>query len=246
MHIVTERYTGGELFDAIADATSKDGCFDETRAAKIIKQLLEAVAYLHENDIAHRDIKPENILFESSSEDSDSIKLIDFGLSRTHNSEREELMSNPVGTAYYMSPELLEGKYDKSCDVWSIGTIVYILLCGYPPFNGETDPDIFEAIQKGQFCFPKASWSNKSDACKEFIRYLLDMDVSTRPTAKEALSHPWLQRYAPSQHVVAPISRTNVNAENEDVTKHEDLMARIQSLRMNISKFRKSIVVAQR
>jgi len=97
VHIVTEKYTGGELFDKIIEKTTKDGCFSEVKAAKIIKSLLESVAYLHENEIVHRDIKPENILFESKDENSD-VKLIDFGLSRRHR-KGEALMSNPVGTA---------------------------------------------------------------------------------------------------------------------------------------------------
>jgi len=133
VHIVTEKYSGGELFDKISGVTTPTGCFSEDKAANIIKSLLEAIAYLHDNGVVHRDIKPENLLFETDQEDS-AIKLIDFGLARKHD-RGDTLMSNPVGTAYYMSPELLKGKYDRSCDVWSVGTIAYILLCGYPPFK---------------------------------------------------------------------------------------------------------------
>ena len=117
------------LLSEIIANTCDDGCFDEKTAAPIIKSLLEAVVYLHENEIVHRDIKPENILFESNRKDR--VRLIDFGLSRRHK-KGEAPMSNPVGTAYYMAPELLMQKYDKACDVWSIGTIVYTILAGYP------------------------------------------------------------------------------------------------------------------
>jgi serine/threonine protein kinase len=101
-------------------------------------------------------------------------------------------MSNPVGTAYYMSPELLKGNYDKSCDIWSIGVVAYILLCGYPPFNGDNDNVIFESIKRGHFEFPNQAWSNKSDLAKDFIKCLLRRDPRKRFTAKEASMHPWI------------------------------------------------------
>lgn len=231
VHIVTERYTGGELFDKISEATRPEGCFSERKVATIIKSLLEAVAYLHDNDIVHRDIKPENILFESPKEDA-PIRLIDFGLSRKHK-KGEEPMNNPVGTAYYMAPELLGGSYDRSCDMWSVGTIVYILLCGYPPFNGDTDPDIFKSIKKGKFSFPSMAWSSKSGEAKDFIKFLLRMDPSERPTAKEALGHAWLKNHT-------------CGAKPNDGKQHEDLAKRIQSLKTAISKFKKSAVMAPR
>ncbi|KAL7476544.1 hypothetical protein ACHAW6_002400 [Cyclotella cf. meneghiniana] len=191
LHVVTEKYNGGELFDKIIENTTNDGCFSEVESARIIKSIIEAVVYLHANEIVHRDIKPENILFESKDERS-PIKLIDFGLARRHR-RGEALMSTQVGTCFYMSPELLKGKYDKSCDVWSIGVVAYILICGYPPFNGETDPDIFEAIKKGSFSFPSKGWSGISDECKDFIKCLLRKDPRKRFTADEALMHSWLK-----------------------------------------------------
>ena len=153
-------------------------------------------AYNQSNSDSSRfcsDIKPENILFASEGERD--VKLIDFGLSRKHNPGEEEPMRNPVGTAYYMAPELLAGRYTQACDVWSVGTIVYIQLCGYPPFNGETDPDIFAAIKRGRFCFPPRAWASKSEEAKEFVRFLLNADPEARPTAEEALRHPWLRRH---------------------------------------------------
>ena len=217
VHIITEKYTGGELFDKISENASPSGCFSEINAARIIKSLLQAVDYLHENDIVHRDIKPENILFQSSQDDA--IKLIDFGLARKH-TPGDQPMRNPVGTAYYMSPELLKGKYDKSCDVWSVGIIVYILLCGHPPFNGFTDSDIFESIESGHLGFPNnQAWSDKSDRAKDFIKCLLRRDPSRRLTAKEALNHPWITKNTHCERTIA---------------KDEDLMARIQKLRCSI------------
>jgi serine/threonine protein kinase len=189
VHIVTEKYTGGELFDKIIDNTTRDGCLSETEAARIIEQLLRAVSYLHENNIVHRDIKPENVLFESEDVDS-SIRLIDFGLSRTH-SQNDEAMSSPVGTCYYMSPELLKGQYNRSTDIWSIGVIAYILLCGYPPFNGNDDKEIVSAIHRGNYTFIDG-WDGVSVQALDFIKCLMRRDPRRRFTAKEALAHPWL------------------------------------------------------
>jgi len=190
VHIITKKYTGGELFDVIVNETTPTGCLDERKACRVIKSLLEAVDYLHENNIVHRDIKPENILFESKHEDS-AIRLIDFGLSRLHTQD-EGLMCNPVGTAYYMSPELLKGKYNKACDVWSIGVVAYILLCGYPPFNGPTHDDIFDHIKRGEYKFPSQSWSDKSDDAIDFIISLLKSSPRRRLNTKQALMHPWI------------------------------------------------------
>jgi len=245
VHIVTEKYSGGELFDVIGKNTTPDGCLSERRSAGIVKSLLEAVAYLHANEIVHRDIKPENILFESNADDEEEdapIKLIDFGLSRRHK-RNEEPMTNPVGTAYYMAPELLEGKYDKSCDVWSVGTIAYIMQCGYPPFNGETDPDIFDAIRRGRYHFPSRAWSNKSDDVKDFVQCLMMRDVSRRLTAREALGHPWIVKNTTrssltlNDDVPAPTYGGNKNAAKQ--VHQQDIFARIQMLKVTINRFKR-------
>mmetsp|Transcript_28514 Transcript_28514/g.48525 ORF Transcript_28514/g.48525 Transcript_28514/m.48525 type:complete len:407 (-) Transcript_28514:394-1614(-) len=192
LHIITEKCTGGELFDKIVDNKTGTGiCLSEHRAACIIKSVLDAVAYLHENDIVHRDIKPENILFESAENDK-GIKLVDFGLSRKHKRGAKPSMCNPVGTSYYMSPELIKGKYDKSCDLWAVGTITFILLCGYPPFNGNCDVEILQAINKGCVEFPAHHWASKTREAKSFIECLLQRDPRVRSTAQEALGHPWI------------------------------------------------------
>mmetsp|Transcript_4132 Transcript_4132/g.7332 ORF Transcript_4132/g.7332 Transcript_4132/m.7332 type:complete len:338 (-) Transcript_4132:97-1110(-) len=190
VHIVTEMYTGGELFDKIVDNTTDYGCLPEDQAAKIIKSLLEAVQYLHSKDIVHRDIKPENLLFESNEEGS-SVKLIDFGLSRTHD-RNDDTMTNGVGTAYYMSPDVIKGKYDRSCDLWAIGIVSYIMLSGYPPFNGSSDYEVQESICRGHFVFDKNIWGNLSHASRDFVSKLLCMNSSKNMSAEEALQHPWI------------------------------------------------------
>ncbi|KAL7540914.1 hypothetical protein ACHAWF_006814 [Thalassiosira exigua] len=192
VHLITEKYAGGELFDRIAANANSSGCFSERRTAAIVGQVLDAVAHLHDNDIVHRDIKPENVLFESKEDDA-PVRLIDFGLSRRH--ERgEEPMTNPVGTAYYMAPELLKGRYDKACDVWAVGVVAYVLLSGYPPFNGANDAKIQESTRQGKLRFRGAQWLTKSDDAMDFVKCLLRRDPRKRLTASEALTHPWIRK----------------------------------------------------
>jgi len=190
VHIVTERCTGGELFDKIIDSTSDSGCLLERHAATIIKTLLEAVQYLHSRNIVHRDIKPENVLFESAEEGS-PVKLIDFGLSRTHGIH-DDAMTNLVGTSYYMSPGILRGKYDRSCDVWAVGVLSYILLCGYPPFNGPSDNKVHASILRGDPTFRKDVWGHLSKASRDFVNKILGKDLSKITSVEEALQHPWI------------------------------------------------------
>jgi serine/threonine protein kinase len=187
VHLITELCFGGELFDRIV---SCEGCFSEQEAARILYQLLDSVSYLHKMGVVHRDIKPENILFETNEEDSD-IKLIDFGLARKHNS-REKPMSTIVGTPYYLAPEVLAKSYDKACDLWSIGVIAYILLCGYPPFNGADNKEVYASVKRGVYYFPSAEWQHVSHAAKDFVMRLLQTDPRKRMTAEQALSHPWI------------------------------------------------------
>ena len=139
----------------------------------------------------HRDLKPENFLFSTKSEDA-VIKIIDFGLSR-HDDTATKIMNTKVGTPYYVAPEVLNREYTKSCDIWSIGVITYILLCGYPPFYGDTDNQIFDCVRAARFDFPSPDWDGISQAAKDFICALLRKDPSKRLTASEALQHPWVQ-----------------------------------------------------
>mmetsp|Transcript_1071 Transcript_1071/g.2137 ORF Transcript_1071/g.2137 Transcript_1071/m.2137 type:complete len:409 (-) Transcript_1071:156-1382(-) len=198
VHLVTDLCTGGELFDKICEKSSNRdngaACFAEDEAARIMYQILTAVSYMHKRGIVHRDIKPENILFETTDEDS-PIKIIDFGLSRKHYGGQEPPMTSVVGTPYYIAPEVLRKKYDKSCDLWSVGVIAYILLCGYPPFNGANNDQTHRSVLRGRYYFPAEDWKDVSIEAMDFIYRMLQMDPRKRMTVEQALNHPWITRH---------------------------------------------------
>ena len=145
-YIVTEHIQGGELFDEII----KRGKFDEGSAALLMKQLLSCIGYCHEHNIVHRDLKPENVLLEENKQ-FDQIKVIDFGTAQPYRPGQK--LTETIGTPYYIAPEVLAKKYNKECDIWSLGVMTYICLSGLPPFNGRSDDDIMKAIKKGSFDF---------------------------------------------------------------------------------------------
>lgn len=196
LHLITDLCTGGELFDRIiAKTQSPEGHFSERDAAKLIHSILDAIQYCHdEKRIVHRDLKPENFLYATEADDS-PIKIIDFGLSRPDVSPNS-IMRTKVGTPYYVAPEVLRRKYTASCDIWSIGVICYILLCGYPPFYGESDTQIFDSVKAGYFDFPSPEWDSISDEAKDFICCLLKKEPTKRLTAAQAIQHKWIQLYA--------------------------------------------------
>ncbi|RZC36561.1 calcium/calmodulin-dependent protein kinase type 1 [Asbolus verrucosus] len=186
-----ELVTGGELFDRIVEK----GSYTEKDAADLIRQVLEAVDYMHEQGVVHRDLKPENLLYYSPDEDS-KIMISDFGLSKMEDSG---IMATACGTPGYVAPEVLAQKpYGKAVDVWSIGVISYILLCGYPPFYDENDANLFAQILKGEFEFDSPYWDEISDSAKDFIRQLMCVNVEKRFTCRQALAHPWISGNAAS------------------------------------------------
>lgn len=116
-----------------------------------MRQILLAVVYCHTQNIVHRDLKPENILFESLKPDS-NLKVIDFGTSRKFNTNSR--MKKTLGTPYYIAPEVLKQEYNEKCDIWSLGVVLYMLLCGYVPFSGTTPDEVFYKVKLGKFEFP--------------------------------------------------------------------------------------------
>ena len=186
VYIVSEYCKGGELFDII----SKKGNFSEKEACIIMEQLLSGICYSHKNGIVHRDLKPENILLEDKSRNLE-IKIVDWGYA-TQMKQRERLHEMD-GISYYIAPEVLEGDYDEKCDIWSCGVILYILLCGYAPFYGENDKEIYNQVLKGEYDFPKEEWQNVSEEAKNLVQKMLEKDTKKRITALDALQDKWFK-----------------------------------------------------
>ena len=180
---------GGELFDRIVEAEF----FSEQMAAQIFRQILLALNYCHSENVVHRDLKPENFLFVDKTEQSD-LKIIDFGLSKIMGSGKLQRMKTRAGTPYYISPEVLAGSYDISCDMWSAGCMLYILLCGYPPFYGDDNTEILQMVAKGVFDFDGEEWDDISADAKDLIKKLI-VSPEKRLTAPEALKHKWLRAH---------------------------------------------------
>mmetsp|Transcript_32416 Transcript_32416/g.51679 ORF Transcript_32416/g.51679 Transcript_32416/m.51679 type:complete len:504 (+) Transcript_32416:59-1570(+) len=192
IYLVMELSTGGELFDRIIDA----GHFTESQAACVMQHLFRAIFYMHENHICHRDLKPENFLFASKDPiEKAALKVIDFGLACKF--APDEVLKTKAGTPYYVAPQVLAGKYDQSSDLWSLGVIMYVVLCGYPPFYGETDADVLAKVRLGNFSFNAADWKSISEDAKNLIRMLLKMNPKDRYTAEQALNHVWVRNKAP-------------------------------------------------
>jgi len=188
LSLVMELVNGGELFYKIVDK----GSYSERDARDIVMQLVEGVDYLHEKGIAHRDLKPENLLC-SETDGGVVIKIADFGLSKAFSGG--SVLETSCGTPDYAAPEVLrmDGAYDKSVDLWSMGVITYVLLCGFPPFYGKTQAQLFEKILNADYDFPDPEWTHISREAKDFISHLLVLDIAKRYTTKECLKHPWLK-----------------------------------------------------
>lgn len=191
--IVMEHMSGGELFQRIQD--NGDTPFTERQAAEIMHSICVAVHFLHKADVAHRDIKPENLLY-TSMEPNARLKLTDFGFALSPSNT----LLTPCYTPYYVAPEVLGShSYDKSCDIWSLGVVMYILLCGYPPFYSNhglaISPGMKQRIRLGQYNFPDPEWSKVSDSAKNLIKGMLSIDPIVRMTIDEVMFSPWILKY---------------------------------------------------
>lgn len=209
---------GGQLLRRIQEHKY----FSEAAAAEIVREVASALQFMHAKGIAHRDLKPENILCVYPDRLC-PVKICDFDLGsgiRFQTSVSSPLatpqLMTPVGSAEFMAPEVVEAfigdsdstTYDKRCDLWSLGVITYILLCGYPPFYGKCGLDcgwergencsscqelLFHSIQEGTYEFPEPEWNGISDEAKNLIRGLLVKEASERISAQGVLQHPWLR-----------------------------------------------------
>eukprot|EP00252_Welwitschia_mirabilis_P001502 TRINITY_DN11361_c0_g3_i2.p1 TRINITY_DN11361_c0_g3~~TRINITY_DN11361_c0_g3_i2.p1 ORF type:complete len:535 (-),score=109.49 TRINITY_DN11361_c0_g3_i2:146-1750(-) len=186
VHLVMELCEGGELFDRIVAR----GHYTERAAAVVARTIVEVVQLCHKHGVMHRDLKPENFLFANKKENS-ALKAIDFGLSITF--KTGEKFSEIVGSPYYMAPEVLRRNYGPEVDVWSAGVILYILLCGVPPFWAETEQGVAQAILQSRIDFKREPWPRISEQAKSLVKQMLDPDPQRRPTAQQVLEHPWLQ-----------------------------------------------------
>ena len=209
LFLVMELMNGGELFDHLQQ---KQVCEEE--AKHLVRQIVDALNFLHTNNIAHRDLKPENILMnvsisEKQKEEGITLKLADFGYAE----QDEQGLTNPVYTIYYVAPEVLLNDtrfnqhsdvsscpitYDKKCDLWSLGVITYIMLMGYPPFspdgsNIEMTKNMYQSIVTGSFYYEENDWKKYSGDAHDFVFSLLKVNPEERPCARELLLHPWLK-----------------------------------------------------
>lgn len=243
VYIVMELCEGGELLDRIL---SRGGRYTEADAKLIIVQILSVVAFCHLQGVVHRDLKPENFLFMSKSEDAD-MKLIDFGLSDFI--RPEERLNDIVGSAYYVAPEVLHRSYSLEADIWSIGVISYILLCGSRPFWARTESGIFRAVLRADPNFDDIPWPSVSPEAKDFVKRLLNKDYRKRMSAAQALTHPWLStenhpipldiliyKLVKSYLHASPFKRAALKALSKALTENELVYLRAQFMLLEPNK----------
>lgn len=189
LYLVTDLALGGELFDRIC----RKGSYYESDAADLIRATLSAVAYLHDHGIVHRDLKPENLLFRTP-EDNADLLIADFGLSRIMDEEQFHVLTTTCGTPGYMAPEIFKKSgHGKPVDVWAIGVITYFLLCGYTPFDRDSNLEEMQAILVADYSFtPIEYWRGVSLSARAFIKRCLTIDPTKRMTSHEALAHAWI------------------------------------------------------
>ncbi|XP_008664763.1 CDPK-related kinase 3 [Zea mays] len=235
VYIIMELCEGGELLDRIL---SRGGRYNEGDAKIIVEQILKVVAFCHLQGVVHRDLKPENFLF-STREEHSPMKIIDFGLSDFI--RPDERLNDIVGSAYYVAPEVLHRSYSTEADMWSIGVITYILLCGSRPFWARTESGIFRSVLRADPNFDDSPWQSVSPEAKDFVKRLLNKDYRKRMTAAQALSHPWLRdehRQIPLDMLVfklvkaylrsTPLKRAALKALSRAITEDELIYIRAQ------------------
>ncbi|EYC14911.1 hypothetical protein Y032_0039g79 [Ancylostoma ceylanicum] len=261
-YMVFEKMRGGPLLEHII----RKGYFTEEEARRVTVDIATALKFLHDRGIAHRDVKPENILCTEPDRVS-PVKLCDLDLAsrpvKGHSPPRmpqiasEPDLASPVGSAEFMAPEVVDAfvndalRYDKRCDMWSLGVILYIMLCGYAPFQGECDDEdcgwsegqpcddcqqeLFRRIQCGEYDFPAEEWSMISAEAKHLVSSLLVKNVSERLTANEVLDHPWVKQSAPSTILQTPSNLFRIDSARDvqQMSEHFNVMNRFVAARLS-------------
>lgn len=199
--IILEMMKGGELFDYVVEK----GTLSEEEASIIVRKITSAVAHMHSLNIIHRDLKPENLLLTSKGSEGSEVKLIDFGLAKVMN---ETVARSFLGTKGYLAPEMLQrNAYDKAVDIWALGVIVFVLLCGCLPFDDDSTRIATESAARKKFTLRFPRWAtNLSASAKDLLHNLLDVNPKTRYTAEQAMSHPWVsgKSVQPNSYLQSP------------------------------------------
>jgi len=186
-YLAIEFMPGGDLFDALVSARY----YGESEAAQMMCSLASALEYLHDLNVVHRDVKPENLLVYETGDGRKKLKLTDFGLA----TEAKDSLFTVCGTPTYVAPEILaETGYGLKVDIWAAGVIMYIMLCGFPPFvsMSNNQEELFQTILSGHYDFPRPYWNQISNAAKGLIQGMLQLDADDRYSASEVLIHPWI------------------------------------------------------
>lgn len=191
-YLVMEEMKGGDLLDKLSEIE----VYEEWEARRLMRTLVEAVAYCHKRKICHRDIKPENILLPRA-DDVTLIKLADFGCAKQWKKPSE--METLCGSPQYVAPEVVGERpgglgYNCQCDLWSCGVVLYIVLGGYAPFESEDEHDLLDLICNGEYEFDEEYWGDVEDSPKELIAQLLQVNPRKRLSARQSLNSSWLRR----------------------------------------------------
>jgi serine/threonine protein kinase len=192
--LVFEYCKGGDLLELLHSESS--GKLSESDACSVTYELTKAVAYIHSLCIVHRDIKLENVLIQKHLDASRTIKLADFGLA-VRLDENKKKLTDKCGTPIYVAPEILSGDgYGLEVDVWSLGVVFYILLCGYAPFQSDNDEQTLEIVKNGELRFVDLDWSLVSVQVRHLIQQMLDRNLHSRISASDILKHDWFSKFS--------------------------------------------------
>jgi len=222
LFIVMEIMEGGELYEEII----KRSLFSESEASQILKQIVQALEYLHSLNVVHRDLKLENLLLKEkvSPDQPLKVKIADFGLSKLYSGS---MMHTACGTPFYVAPDILmaadddEAGYGPPVDMWAVGVLLYILLSGRLPFSGDEDDELFRNILEAKIVWKSPQFDTVSDDAKDLIMKLIVVDPDTRYTATQCLTHPWLVNNTNSAPLHTSLSEglKNVNAVSKQRVK---------------------------